>query len=298
MNCLRRFLLMVPVLVLPLGAQTVGAPTLSDRFKESYKVWEMTLERGDGAAVRKSTEALLQKEGLTVSRSDYNEMRALVAVYDMSARACVLDGAWEDTITYLQKASSTATENAANTGATLSKIRKEHEDRLSEWKDDIAKNESKLKELDSQTGLTQDMLKQRTLLKDFVDEHKNAIAHSEWAIKEIDGLLDRLAKDQDSDGKSLASWQDFLSKEKQEIESAGNVQTYVTDKLIQLKADETRPRSERIAYCRRLIRLDPANKDCRQFLASLLGVDEPPTAPPPPTKKPKSKTKAPAVPKP
>ena len=104
MNFLRPLLIAIPLLV-----QSLGAQTLSDRFKESYKVWEMTLERGDGAAVRKSTEALLQKEGLTVSRSDYNEMRALVAVLDMAARACVTDGAWEDAVGFLQRASNTAT---------------------------------------------------------------------------------------------------------------------------------------------------------------------------------------------
>jgi hypothetical protein len=288
MNRLRHLLLAIPLLVQPLGAQT-----LSDRFKESYKVWEMTLERGDGAAVRKGTEALLQKEGVAVSRSDYNEMRALVAVLDISARACVTDGAWEDAVTYLQKASNTATENTANTGATLSKIRKEHEDRLAEWKEIVAKNEDKLKELDAQPGLNQDLLKQRALLKDFLDEHRNAIAHSEWAIHEIDGLLDRLKKDQETDAKSLVAWQDFLAKEKQEIESSGTSQKYVADKLVQLKADETRPRGERIAYARRLLRLDPANKDCRRFLDGLLGLDEGQEAAPAPAKK----TKAKAAPK-
>lgn len=269
MNCLRLLLISIPLLVQPLGAQT-----LSDRFKESYKVWEMTLERGDGAAVRKSTEALLQKEGQAVSRSDYNEMRALVAVLDMAARACVTDGAWEDAIASLQRASDTATENTANTGSTFSKIRKEHEEKLVDWKDAAAKTEAKLKELDTKPGLTQEMLKQRSTLKDFLDEHRNAIAHSEWSIREIDGLLDRLKKDQETDAKSLAAWQDFLAKEKQEIESAGTVQKYVADKLLQVKADEARPRNERIAYGRRLMHLDPANKDCRRFVDGLLGLGE------------------------
>lgn len=291
MNFLRPLLILISLLVQPLGAQT-----LSDRFKESYKVWEMTLERGDGVAVRKSTEALLQKEGLSVSRSDYNEMRALVAVLDMAARACVTDGAWEDAIGFLQRASNTATENTANTGSTFSKIRKEHEEKLVEWKDEAAKTEAKLKELDAQSGLNQDMLKQRITLKDFLDEHRNAIAHSEWSIREIDGLLDRLKKDQETDTKSLAAWQDFLAKEKQEIESAGTAQKYVADKLLQVKADEARPRNERIAYGRRLMRLDPANKDCRRFVDGLLGLEETTESPAP--KAPTKKSKPKATPKP
>jgi len=291
MTFLRPLLLALPLLFQPLAAQT-----LSDRFKESYKVWEMTLERGDGAAVRKSTEALLQKEGLTVSRSDYNEMRA---VLDMAARACVADGTWEDAVAYLQRASNTATENTANTGATFSKIRREHEEKLVEWKEAAAKAETRLKDLDSQPGLNQDMLKQRTSLKDFLDEHRNAIAHSEWSIKEIDGLLDRLKKDQETDARSLAAWQDFLAKEKTEIEGAGTVQKYVADKLLQVKADEARPRNERVAYGRRLLRLDPANKDCRRFVDGLLGLDEAAEAPAPkPTPARKPKPKAPVPPKP
>jgi chromosome segregation ATPase len=218
----------------------------------------------------------------------------------MSARACVTDGAWEDAVAYLQKASSTAAENSTNTGATFSKIRKEHVEKLAEWKTALATSEAKLTDLDSQPGLSQDMLKQRNQLKDFVDEHKNAIAHSEWAIQEIDGLLDRLQKDQETDAKSLAAWQEFLAKEKEEIASAGSVQKYVADKLVQVKADETRPRGERIAYGRRLLRLDPTNKDCRQFLEGLLGLDEVPEAPvkkPAPAKKIKAK-KVPAPAKP
>lgn len=288
MNLLR--LLLLPLLVLPLGAQT-----LSDRFKESYKVWEMTLERGDGAAVRKSAETLLQKEGLTVSRSDYNEMRALVAVLDVSARACVLDGAWEDAVAYLQKASGTSAENTANTSATFLKIRKEHEEKLVDWKSTVAKLEDKLKGMDAQPGLNQDLLKQRAQIKDVLDEHRNAIAHSEWAIKEIDGLLDRLKADQENDAKSLAAWQEFIAREKQDIEAAGSVPKYVADKLIQVKADESRPRSERLAYARRLLRLDPANKDCRRFVDGLLGLDEAPEAPAPKAA-PAKKSKAPVKP--
>ena len=290
MTFLRPILLAVPLLLQPLGAQT-----LADRFKESYKVWEMTLERGDGAAVRRSAETLLQKEGLTVSRSDYNEMRALVAVLDTAARASVLDGAWEDSVAFLQRASATAAENATNTGATFARIRQDHQAKLAEWKATAEKTEAKLKELDGQPGLGQDAVKQRAMLKDSLDEHRNAIAHSEWAIHEIDGLLDRLQKDQDSDAKSLAAWQDFLTREKQEIETAGSTQKYVADKLIQVKADEARPRNERLAYGRRLLRLDSASKDCRLFVEGLLGLGDSGDAPPPaPAKKAKPK----AAPKP
>ena len=66
----------------------------------------------------------------------------------------------------------------------------------------------------------------------------------------------------------------------------------MADKLLQVKADEARPRNERIAYGRRLLRLDPANKDCRRFVDGLLGLEEAPESPAPkaaPAKKPKPK---------
>ena len=291
MNFLSPSLVSLLLLVQPLGAQA-----LSDRFKEGYKTWETTLDKADGASVRKSIEALLQKEGLTVGRSDYNEMRALSAALDMAARACVFEGAWEDAVGYLQKASDTAAENAANTGNTFARIRKEHEEKLVEWKAAVAQTEPKLKELEAQPGLTQEQIKQSAAFKDFLDEHRNAIAHSEWSIKEIDGLMDRLKSDQDTATRTLVSWQDFLAKEKQDIESAGSVQKYVSDKLQQVKADEARPRNERVAYGRRLMRLDPTNKESRRFVESLLAPDEP--APIPAPKAPVKKVKRKTAPKP
>ena len=165
-----------------------------------------------------------------------------------------------------------------------------------EWKAAVAQTEPKLKELEAQPGLTQEQIKQSAAFKDFLDEHRNAIAHSEWSIKEIDGLMDRLKSDQDTATRTLASWQDFLAKEKQDIESAGSVQKYVSDKLQQVKADEARPRNERVAYGRRLMRLDPTNKESRRFVESLLAPDEP--APIPAPKAPVKKVKRKTAPKP
>lgn len=60
---------------------------------------------------------------------------------------------------------------------------------------------------------------------------------------------------------------------------------YVTEKLDQVKADDARPRPERLAYGRRLMRLDPANLECQRFVDGLMGKDE--AAPRPPVKPPK-----------
>lgn len=266
---MRRALLLLPLLALSLGAQS-----LSDRFKENYKIWDMTLDRGDGATVHRGVEALLQKEGLTVSHSDYNEMHTLVAVNQLAARACMLEGAWEDGVSFLQKADAAAGENLRSTNESLGKIRKEHEQRLAEWKDALTKQEPRLKELDEQPGLNKDLLQQRTQIREYMEERRNSIAHSEQSLRDIDGILDWLRKDQETSAKALAAWQEFIAKEKQDVTAAGSAQKYVTDKLEQVKADDARPRFDRLAYTRRLARLDPSNPECEKFVKVLLGGDD------------------------
>ena len=45
-------------------ATSLGAQSLTDRFKEVRGPWELQLERGEAATVRKGVEALLGREGL------------------------------------------------------------------------------------------------------------------------------------------------------------------------------------------------------------------------------------------
>lgn len=272
--------LLVPAIVAPAGAQT-----LADRLKEGCKTWDAALERGDAASVRRNTEGLLQREALGVGTSDYNEMRALVAVQDYAARACVQEGAWEDAIVHLQKASASAAENLTATEGTFSRIRKDHEAKLVEWRETIAKQEQRLKDLEAQPGLTEEHMKLRAQIRGFLDEHRSAIAHSEWSLKEIDGLLAQLRKEKDTYAASLAGWQDFLVREQQEIAQAGAVSNYVAEKLEQVKADDSRPRNDRLAYGRRLLRLAPENADCKRFVNGLTGVSDEPEAPAKPAKK-------------
>lgn len=287
---MRRFARFLPLLVI--CAITLDAQTLSDRFKENYKIWDLTLDRGDGSTVRQGVESMLQKEGLTVSHSDYNEMHTLVAVNQLAARACVLEGAWEDGVAFLQKAESAATENFRATSESLGKLRKEHEQKLLEWKDAVAKQEPRLKELDEQPGLTKELVQQRTQIREYIEERRNSIAHSEQSIRDIDGILDWLRKDQETSTKGVTAWQTFIAKEKQEMELAGSAQKYVSDKLEQIKADDARPRFDRLAYTRRLQRLDPGNQESAKFVRALLGGEEPLDTPQPkPVKKAKKKKK-------
>ncbi len=278
--------LVVPALVAPLGAQT-----LADRLKEGHKAWDLALERGDAANVRRGTEGLLQREALTVGTTDYNEMRALVAVHDYAARACAQEGAWEDAIVHLQKAAASAAENLTATEGTFSRIRKDHEAKLVEWRETIAKQEQRLKDLEAQSGLTEEHMKLRAQIRGFLDEHRSAIAHSEWSLKEIDGLLAQLRKEKETYVASLAAWQDFLVREKQEIAQAGGSPKFVAEKLEQVKADDARPKGDRLAYGRRLLRLDPENSECKRFVNGLVGVSDEPEAPVKPAKKKVRKSK-------
>jgi len=255
-------------------ATSLVAQSLTDRFKEVRGPWEIQLERGEAATVRKGVEALLGREGLTVNPSDYNDMHALVALRGLAGRACVSEGSWEDAVTHFQKAQSAAEENLATAEPFLAKTRMEHELKLKECRDAVAKQAPRFKDLEEAPGLTQDQMKLRQQLKIFMDEQQAAIAHSERALKDIEGILLRLRQAKETTAKTAADWQAFLSTEKAEITEVGGTSHYVAGKLEQVKADDARPRQERLAYARRLLKLDPANKDVVRLVNGLLGKEE------------------------
>ena len=281
-------------LALGLGPQAPPAPapsgssqllaSLSDRLRDGRNGWEQAIQRGDGAFARRTLEILLDREGAAVNPSDYNEMHALVALRNLAAQACVVEGSWEEAVAHLQKASASAAENAANADQTLARIRRQHLDKLTEWREALAKQEQRLKDLEAQAGLSEAQLKTRSQLRSFLDEHRNAVAHSERALRALDDILGQLKLDQETYGKSAAEWQGFLAKEKIEIAQAGSPAKYAAEKLEQVKADDARPRFERIAYGRRLLKLDPANPDTRRFVNGLLGLAEEDSPKPAPKK--------------
>lgn len=256
-------------LVLPMSAQA-----LPERFKENRIAWEESLEKGNGAPVRKATEALLQLEGAAVNPSDYNAMHAMVGVTNLAARACVLEGAWEDALVHLQKAVQAASDNEAAAGVTFGRIVKQHQDKLQEWREETGKQEQRLQSLDAQGGLTVDQIKLRGQIRSFLDEYRNAIAQSEKSLREINSLLALLKKEREVYGASLTEWQGFVAKEHSDIARTGSPSAYVAEKLDQVKADDARPRAERLAYGRRLQRLDPANEEVHRFVSGLMGKDE------------------------
>lgn len=273
-------------------ATGLGAQSLTDRFKEVRGPWEIQLERGEAATVRKGVEALLGREGLTVNPSDYNDMHALVALRGLAARACLAEGSWEEAIVHFQKAQSAAEENLATAEPLLAKTRMEHELKLTECRAAVAKQAPRLKELDEAPGLSQEQMKLRQQLKIFMDEQQAAIAHSERALKDIEGILARLRQAKETTAKTAADWQAFLAAEKAEMAEAGGPAPFVAGKLEQVKADDARPKQERLIYARRLQKLDPANKDVARLVNGLLGKEEESEPVKPKKKKPASKKKA------
>jgi len=270
-------------------AMSLSAQSLTDRFKEVRGPWEAQLERGEAATVRKGVEALLGREGLTVNPSDYNDMHALVALRGLAGRACVSEGSWEDAVAHFQKAQSAAAENLATAEPFLAKTRMEHELKLKECQEAMAKQAPRLREIEDAPGLTQDQIKLRQQLKIFMSEQQAAIAHSERALKDIEGILLRLRQAKETTSKTAADWQAFLVAEKAEMTEVGGITPFVTGKLEQVKTDDARPRPERLAYARRLLKLEPANKDVLRLVSGLLGKEE--DAEP---AKPKKKVKKPA----
>lgn len=279
-------------------AATLGAQSLTDRFKEVRGPWEIQLDRGEAPTVRKGVEALLGREGLTVNPSDYNDMHALVALRTLAGRACVSEGAWEEAVEHFLKAKAAAEENLSTAEPLLAKARQENEGRLKPFRDALAKQMPRLQELEGTPGLTPDQQKLRQQLRIFVEEQQAAIAHSERALKDIEAILARLHQAQETTTKAAADWQAFLKAEQAERAEAPTPAAYVAEKYEQVKGDDARPRSERLAYARRLQRLDPTNKDIARLVNGLMGREEE-AAPAPVKKKAKAsvKPKAKAAPK-
>jgi len=273
-------------------ATSLGAQSLTDRFKEVRGPWELQLERGESTVVRKGVDALLGREGLTVNPSDYNDMHALVALRGLAARACLAEGSWEDAVTHFQKAQSAAEENLATAEPFLAKTRLEHELKLKECREAMAKQAPRLRELEEAPGLSKDQIKLKQQLKIFMDEQQAAMAHSERSLKDIEGILARLRQAKETTTRTAADWQAFLVAEKAEIAEAGGTSPYVAAKLEQVKADDARPRQERLTYARRLAKLDPSNKLVARLVNGLMGKEEEPE-PEKPNKKKKAAPKKP-----
>lgn len=272
----------LPIAVLLTMATALAGQSLSDRLREVRIPWEAQIDRGDAPTVRKGIEALLGREGVSVNPSDYNDMHALVALQGLAARACVSEGSWEDAVAHLQKAQAAATENLTNATALLAKTRAEHEVKLKEFQDGLATQQLRLKALDDAPGLTQDQIKLHQQLKIFVQEQQAAIAHSQKSLTDIASILATLKQDQASTTQALSAWQAFLGQEKTDIAQAGGPSRYVAEKLIQVKGDESRPQAERLAYARRLEKLDPGNAEVSHFVRYLLGQEETPSPMPRP----------------
>ncbi len=265
------------------AATVLAGQSLSDRLREVRIPWEAQIDRGDAPEVRTGIEALLGREGVSVNPADYNDMHALVALHALAARACVSEGSWEDAVAHLEKAQAAADENLANATAMLSKTRAEHEAKLKEFRAALAAQQPRLKALDDAPGLTEDQIKLRQQLKIFVQEQQAAIAHSEQAIADIGTILATLQQDKERTAQSLAAWQAFLAQEKADIAQAGGTAPYVAAKLAQVRADESRPEAERLAYARRLQKLDPANEEVAHFVRYLLGQEATPAPMPRPS---------------
>ena len=268
-------------------AMNLGAQSLTDRFKEVRGPGELQLERGEASTVRKGVEALLGREGLTVNPSDYNDMYTLVALRSLAGRACLGEGSWEDAVIHFQKAQSAAEENLTTAEPFLARTRMEHELKIKECRDAMAKEAPRLKALDEAPGLLGEQVKLRQQLKIFMDEQQAAIAHSERALKDIEGILARLRQAKETATRTATDWQAFLVAEKAEIAGAEGTVNYVAGKLEQVKADDARPKQERLIYARRLQKLDPSNKDVTRLVNGLSGKEEEP----PPAK---AKKKSPA----
>lgn len=264
-----------------LAAVPARAQVFAQSILDKQGAWEQRLKQGDADGVRREAEALLAGDAAAVSPSSYNDIHAVVGLRGLDARACVAAGDWESAADQLAKAAALAASNLETTEATFAKVQADHQAKLKQWQDELGQNQDRLSQMENAAGLTQEQLKLREQLKTFVAEHQTAIQDSQAKLKQMDDTLAALKQEKADYDKSAADWQAFIAKQKLDIDAAGGPRVYVAAKVAQVKADDTKPTPQRLAYARRLARLDPANKDVQRLLNALLGRPQPEEAPRP-----------------
>ncbi|MDR0498205.1 MAG: hypothetical protein LBH03_00530 [Holophagales bacterium] len=246
------------------------AQSLLTQWKDVRPFWEESLQVGDGQKVRQAAEALLKKPDVIIAQSNYNELHAKVAILGIAARGAVLEGDWLGAVSLLEQAASISQTNYTAASETLLELRRQHEAKILEWKELMQPQEERLRWLKDQPGLRSEQIEQQAQVEYFIVEHKNAVSNSEQAIKDIDEVLFVLKTEYETCAKSLLEWSDFILKEGMDIRELGSPQKYVTEKLAQVKGDGNRTSFECISYARRLLKLDPTNQSCQQFLTTHL----------------------------
>lgn len=283
--------LSAPALI-ALAASPLAGQRLQTRLAEVQRGWESLLEKGDGGAVQKAAEAMLARETPVANPTDYNDQRTLVALHDMAARGAVLDGAWEAAVTHLKAAVDLSTANLEQAEKTLGRAIQDHEAHLTITRAAVAQLESKLQEFAQADGLPQQLIEARDRARQSLSQHKASVTHSEQSIVEIRNVLAQLRKVRETYAASHEGWRAFLEAEKAELAKAGSPERYAAQKLEQVKADDAKPRTERLSYGRRILRHDAANADAKRFVDGLMGIEsEPPEAPKETKKSPSRKRK-------
>ena len=262
--------LLLPLLAL-VWVSPARAQVFADAFNGKQASWETRLTQGDATVVRQEIEAFLTVQGASASPSNYSDQHAIVGARGLEARACVASGDWESALSNLQKAAVTAGENLSTTEVAFAKLRADHAEKLTLWKGELADAQTKLDQMNAAPGLTEEQMKLKGQLQTYVAEHQSSIQHSEDAIKAMDSALATLRQEKADYEVSVAAWTSFIAKEKEDITAAGGTSAYVAQKVEQVKADDSKPRDERLAYVARLLKLDPSNAAARRLESTLLG---------------------------
>lgn len=273
--------LFAPALILAL-ALPARAQVFAGAFNEKRDGWEIQLKDGQAAEVRQQVEAFLAGPGASANPGDYHDQHALVGALGLDSRAAVALGDWEGAVASLQRAAAAADQNLSTTEVTFAKLRADHAEKLQAWKSELTEAQGRLDQLNASPGLTEEQMKLKGQLETFVAQHQASIRASEDALKAMDGALTTLRQEKDDYARSAADWKGFLDREKADIEAAGGLSAYVAQKAAQVQADTSRPREERLAYARRLLKLAPGNGEALRLEAALAGR---PAAPAPPARR-------------
>lgn len=264
MKVIRLLLLMLTV---PVCAQNI-----SEYFSQHRTIWEQSLINNSGIVVRKNIESFITREQYHISPTDYDSMHSMANIMGIAAKACIIDGNWEEAIGFLERAQRISKKNFSNAEHTFSKLITQHNEKIKIWKEEITTQEDKVKSLynTDQNYNRNKNVKER--LNIYLKERYKAIKQSESSIKEINSLLVLLNKEKNDYELSVSNWQQIIQKERSEIHKFGTVANYVVYKLSQIKNSDYQSHFDKVSVLRRMVKLDPLNIEGQQMLTDCINI--------------------------
>ena len=152
------------------------------------------------------------------------------------------------------------------------KLKNDNETKIKTAKDSIDKYNPYLQDLQLIRQLTPEQKKRKQELDIFIADQRAAVAQCLQNLETIKETLKALRRDKDEITERILSWRVLLEQEKQDQKKFKSTQDFIQARMVQIRADTSKPLFDRRAYAARLVRLDPSSASARKLWGTLLNT--------------------------